>query len=242
MHALRQGLARAASAPAVLAGTIAVLWWLRGAADTRATIAAFVLCAFLSGGILDRYARGRPTRARGFFAACGAHVSSMARLGLIIILLNAGIHFALASRVADPYVRTLAIVLIATVALLAVYAQIRLVVEDRRSAVGALLAASRFVRRNPASIGLFVLHVLLIWGATATALAIAPRTLTGWADIPATALRIGVLAYFVLALYGSAVVLFQSRLAHAGYTAGPPLEWPESPAAEAIGNGSPLAP
>jgi len=34
---------------------------------------------------------------------------------------------------------------------------------------------------------------------------------------------------------------FQSRLAHASYTAGPPLVWPESPAAEAITNLSPSA-
>ena len=242
MHALRQGLARAASAPAVLAGTIAVLWWLRGSADTRASIAAFLLWAFLSGGILDRYARGRATRARGFFGACGAHFSSMVRLGLIIGLLYAGIHFTLASRVADPRVMVLALVLLSAIALLTVYAQVRLVVEDRRSAFGALLAGARFVRRNPASIGLFVAQAALIWGASSTALAIAPRTLTGWVDVPATALRIGVFSYFVLALYGSGVALFQSRLAHAGYTAGPPIEWPESPAAEAIANGSPLAP
>jgi len=242
VHALREGLARAASAPAVLAGAIAVLWWLRGPADTRITIAGFLLWAFLSGGILDRYARGRATRARAFFGACGAHFSSMVRLGLIISLLYAGIHFALASRVTDPYVRALAVVLLSGVALLAVYGQIRLVVEDRRSAFGALQAAARFVRRNPASIGLFVVQALIIWAGTSAALAIAPQTLSGWADVPATALRIGVFAYFVLALYGSGVALFQSRLAHAGYTAGPPIEWPESPAAEAIANGSPLAP
>jgi hypothetical protein len=242
VHALRQGLARAASAPAVLAGTIAVVWWLRGSADTRTSIAAFLLWAFLSGGILDRYARGRATRARGFFGACGAHVFSMVRLGLIVILLIAGIHSALASRVADPLMMALAIVLLSAVAILTVYGQIRLVVEDRRSAFGALLAAARFVRRNPASAALFVAYALLISGATSIVPLIAPPTVTGWLALPATALRDGVLAFLVLALYGSGIALFQARLAHAGYTAGPPIVWPESPAAEAIANAPPLAP
>lgn len=242
MHALREGLARAASAPAVLAGTIAVLWWLRGSMDTRNSIAGFLLWTFLSGGILDRFARGRATRARGFFGACGAHFAAMVRLGLVVVLVDAASDAALATRVAGPAMRGLAVVLLLSFALIIVYAQVRLVVEDRRSAVGAILAAARFVRRNPASIALFVLSVLLLWGGTSAVLAIAPRTLTGWIDVPATALRIGVFSYLVLALYATAVALFQSRLAHAGYTAAPPLEWPESPAAEAIGNAAPLAP
>jgi hypothetical protein len=242
VHALRQGLARAASAPAVLVGAIAVLWWLKGSMDTRNTIAGFLLWTFLSGGILDRYARGRATRSRAFFGACGAHFPPMVRLGLFAILVNAVTHFTLASRVTDLYVRVVAIILLLAVAMVILYGQVRLVVEDRRSAIGSLLAGARFIRRNPASIGVFVLGVLLIWGATAAVLAVAPRTLTGWVGVPATALRIGVFSYLCLALYASAVALFQSRLAHAGYTAAPPLEWPDSPAAEAITNASPLTP
>ena len=42
--------------------------------------------------------------------------------------------------------------------------------------------------------------------------------------------------FVVLASWASAIALFQARLAHASYTAGPPLEWPESPSAEAITN------
>jgi hypothetical protein len=40
----------------------------------------------------------------------------------------------------------------------------------------------------------------------------------------------------MLWMYASGVALFQLRLAHAGYTAAPRIEWPESPAAEAIAN------
>jgi hypothetical protein len=43
----------------------------------------------------------------------------------------------------------------------------------------------------------------------------------------------------LLVWLASAVALFQDRLAHAGYTAAPPLTWPESPAAEAIGYAAP---
>ena len=55
---------------------------------------------------------------------------------------------------------------------------------------------------------------------------------------PATGVGVAVVAFLLLALYASGIALFQSRLAHAGYTAGPPLEWPDSPAAEAIANAS----
>jgi hypothetical protein len=41
---------------------------------------------------------------------------------------------------------------------------------------------------------------------------------------------------FKLATMAAAVSLFQSRLAHAHYTAAPEPVWPDSPAAEAIAN------
>jgi hypothetical protein len=42
-----------------------------------------------------------------------------------------------------------------------------------------------------------------------------------------------------LTAYASGIALFQSRLAHAGYTAAPPAVWPESASAEAIVNLAP---
>jgi len=50
------------------------------------TGAWLVLWAFLSGGIIDRFARDRATRARGFFAACGAHIGPVLRLGLVALV------------------------------------------------------------------------------------------------------------------------------------------------------------
>jgi hypothetical protein len=238
VHAIRNGLTRVASAPAVLAGAIAVLWWLEGTWDTRTTVAGFVLWTFLSGGVIDRYARSRPTRARGFFGACGAHFSAMIRLGLIVVLACAALHSTLGPRVSNPYVMALAVGLLLAVFAIAVFGQIRLVVEDRRSAMGALLAAARFVRRNPSAAGLVVVFAALIWGALAAISAMAPESREGTAAVLHGAVRLTAAASLGLALHASGVVLFQSRLAHAGYTAGPPLEWPESPAAEAIANAS----
>ena len=237
MHAMRNGLTRAASAPAVLAGAIAVLWWLDGPWDARTTIAGFLLWAFLSGGIIDRYARARPTRARGFFGACGAHFSAMARLGVLVVFAHAGLHSTLGPRVDNPMVMALAIVLLLFISAIGLYAQIRLVVEDRRSAAGALLAALRFLRRTPAAAALVAVFAALLWGAVGGMSAIAPQAGT-IGPVVHTAANLAVIAYLGLAMHAAGIALFQSRLAHAGYTAGPPLEWPESPAAEAIANAS----
>ena len=222
LHALLAGLTRAVAAPVVLAGAIAVLIWLRGPADARMVIAGFVLWSFLSGGTIDRYARARPTRARGFFAACGGHFPAMARLGLIVAALNAAVHFIFASRMEHNWVRVFPAVLLAFIVVTIVYGQARLVIEDRRSAIGALLAGWRFMWRHP---GAIVLGFVYLTGLTAA----------WW--LPPYALEAAV-GFLVLAMYASAAIFFQSRLAHAGYTAAPPLEWPESPAAEAIANAS----
>ena len=120
------------------------------------------------------------------------------------------------------------------------YARVRLVVEDRRSALGALLAGGRFIRRNPGAILVFLLFVAAVWVAnwlwTAAGRAIGDGWLLSFAEAE---LLVAVLLFVVFASWASAISLFQSRLAHASYTAGPPLEWPESPAAEAITNLSP---
>jgi hypothetical protein len=242
VHAMREGLTRVASAPAVLAGAIAVLWWLDGPWDTRTAIAGFLLWAFLSGGMIDRYARARPTRSRGFFGACGAHFSATVRLGILAVLAHSALHATLGSRAGNPYVMALAIALLLLISVIGIFGQIRLVVEDRRSAIGSLIAGARFVRRNPAGAGLFAVFVVALWGWSAAMAVTVPASADGAAALLHAALRLTGMACFGLLLHASAIVLFQSRLAHAGYTAGPPLEWPESPAAEAIANASHAAP
>jgi len=47
--------------------------------------------------------------------------------------------------------------------------------------------------------------------------------------------------YLKLLFYASETAYFQSTVAHASYTAAPLLEWPESPAAEAVLNADSIA-
>ena len=199
-----------------------------------------VFWSLLSGGILDRYARDRPTRGRGFFAACGAHAPAMFRLALAALALNGALTLWLYPRIEDgrgTFVLVTAVLF--GISVVVTYAQVRIVIEDRRSALGALLAAARFVRRNPAAL---VVHALLAATAGAVKFALVnllsrPNDLS-MAGVGAAEGLIVVQYLLVLLAWAAAAALFQSRLAHASYTAGPPLAWPEFPAAEAIANGA----
>ena len=83
-RALNDGVRRVCSAPALLAAVAAVslLSPLYPNTASRRVLVEFVLVgSFLAGGIIDRYARMRATRAYGFFGACGRHLGAMLRLG-----------------------------------------------------------------------------------------------------------------------------------------------------------------
>ncbi len=103
------------------------------------------------------------------------------------------------------------------------YAKIRLVVEDRLSAVGALSAALRFIRRQPGAVlGLYLLNAivfLVILGIYGLSARVAT---SGVAAVLALALGQVYIVLRVIArltFAASQIALFQSRLAHAGYTA-----------------------
>jgi len=231
------GLTRVAAAPTVLAGTIALVSFYGAADDVRHGIGAVLLWAFLTGGILDRYARGRPTRSRGFFGACGAHFGAMLRLALCVLLVVALVHLAMGGDFPNDYVHMAAFGVALLLVLVLTLAQVRIAVEDRRSAVGALLAGGRFVARNPAVIGLYAIFVVAAIGVM-----LGFERIEHAPDVSASTLRLAIEVtsalecLVALAWLATAVSIFQARLAHAGYTAGPPLTWPESPAAETIGN------
>lgn len=235
-QALKDGIARVLAAPIVLAGTVALVVAYGPHRDVRHGAGAFLLWAFLSGGILDRFARRRPTRARGFFAACGGHLGAMVRLGLTIAAVIAAFHLAIGGGFPSSAVHHAAFLLALAIALVLTVAQVRVAVEDRRSAFGALLAGARFVIRNPAAIALFALFVLAFLGVMIAAEGMLPADGAGAGARAAAAAVVTVECFLLLAWYASAIALFQARLAHAGYTAAPPLQWPESPAAEAIAN------
>lgn len=225
-----------------------------------ATGAWLVLWSFLSGGVLDRYARMRPTRTTGFFAACGTHFWRFLRIGLLSLLayytLFGFVHpwlfddfYPWATR--DMTVERSAFVVrllcylafgtfLIVVNLVFDYARIRTVVEDRHSAVGALVAGARFVRRHPSTLRLYLLNgagfilLALVYALVAPG---APSGLAIWIALALGQLYILLRHYVKLLFYASQVAYFQGSLAHAAYTAAPPVVWPESPAAESIGNG-----
>lgn len=218
------------------------------AAVVVAYLAAWTL---FSAGAIDRYARNRPTRGAGFFAACGVYGPRLLRLALM-----AGAVYGTLFRAVHPWLlgapppggglsaagllRHLAFgLLLALVGLVFDYARVRAVVEDRRSMVGAVLAGWRFVRRHPAACaGLYAANGLVLTavvGAYATA---APDVSTGtptwWGFLAGQAYVVTHLAGRLL-FCATEVSFFQSRLAHAGYVAAPAPVWPESASAEALG-------
>ena len=212
--------------------------------------------SFLIGGILDRLARRRRVTAAEFFAACGVHFFRFCRLavvagvtywalfGLLHGWLFDDLYGAATRNVtvertaflirAGLYLLFAAVLL--PVNMLFDYVKIRIVVEDRRSILGALLAAGRFVRRRPGgTAGLYLLAGLLFLLVLAAYAAAAPGG-GGWVWVTLLAGQAYVVARLAVKLvfYAAQTAYFQSQLAHAGYVAAPRPVWPESPAAEAI--------
>jgi hypothetical protein len=215
----------------------------------------------LAGGVIDRYARQRPTGAHGFFAACGFNAFRLLRLGavsgIVYWWLFAYVHPWLFDEWYVDQTRGSSIernVILVRVALYAGfglvlvfaslifdYARIRLVVEDRRSAIGALAAAMRFISRHPGStIGLYALNGVTFLALIAVWALVAPGAgFSIWLVFPAGQLYVLARLLLKLQFLASQTSLFQSRLAHAAYTAAPAPRWPESPAAEIIAPGPP---
>jgi hypothetical protein len=220
--------------------------------------------AFLSGGILDRYARQRPTRAHGFFAASGVHLFRFLRLaavaGLAYWWLFAYLHpwlfdtqYVNVTRGLDSErtafaLRLLAYALfgapVALVNLCVDYAKVRIVVEDRRSAIGAVLASLAFIRRHARKVlGLSALNALVFAAALLVWAIVAPGAgtagLSMWAAFALSQLYVAVRLLLKLQTIASQVSLFQATLAHAAFTRAPAVVWPESPSAETIAPAGP---
>ena len=217
------------------------------------------LWTFLSGGILDRYARQRPTRAHGFFSACGRLWFRLARLSaiaaLVYWLLFSYLHPWMFLDVLRDTTRTLGIersvflwrllfyaifgIVLLKVNIVFDYARIRLVVEDRRSALGALRASLRYLWHHPLQVvALYALNalgfVLLIALWSVAAPGVYGTGLAMWTAFAVGQIYLAARLALKLHFMASQTALFQSQLAHAGYTAAPAPAWPESPAAELI--------
>ncbi len=212
---------------------------------------------FLIGGILDRLARQRRVTTGAFFAACGTYFFRFCRLallaGMTYWVLVGPLHGWLFDDLYERLTRDLTVertafavrmglyalfgALLLAANLLFDYAKIRAVVEDRRSMVGAVLAAVRFIRRRPAAtIGLYLLNGMLFIAVLAAYAATAPGAGTEaiWSAFLVGQAYVIARLFIKLVFYASQTAYFQGQLAHASYVAAPQPVWPESPAAEAI--------
>ena len=218
-----------------------------------------VVWTFLSGGIIDRYARQRRTRAHGFFAAAGVFFWRFLRLaviaGVVYWFMFGYVHEWLFDDLYTWLTRDLAVertaflwraalyllfglTLIKTT-LVFDYARIRMVVEDRRSAVGSLIAALGFiVRRRGPVFGLYGLNALVFLVLAGVWALVAPGAggagLSMWVGLVLSQLYVLARLLLKLQFMASQTAIFQASLAHAAYTAVPEPTWPESPAAELI--------
>jgi hypothetical protein len=208
------------SVPAVLS----LVW------SNYASVAHAVLTTFLLGGVLDRLARDRATASFGFFGACGVFFFRFLRLGLIAVPLYSVLFLFVYPLLPDaPLPReVLLIPLVFALHVVFDFAKVRMVVEDRRSAIGGISASVRFIRRNPTALAVAAINALLAvaawWLAAAFSIGVTTAVYVYW------------LARVLLRMIyaASEISLFQARLAHARYTARPIATWPDSAAAEAV--------
>ena len=228
--------------PAVIVGaaSVYILGWL-----------------LLAGGVIDRFARDRPIRAHGFFAACGVFFFRFLRLAavqwIVYAALFGALHPWLFGRLYPRLIHEVTVertaffvrvslyavfgVLVAACSTVFDYAKVRAVVEDRRSMLGAINAAIGFISRNSAAVvQLFLLDFLLFVAVIVLYGFVAPgaggRGVMVWAAVAIGQAYIVARLWVKLTFWGSEIALFQSRLAHAGYVARPEPVWPESPAAD----------
>jgi len=212
---------------------------------------------FMSGGIIDRYARGHRVGAHGFFAASGTFFFRFLRLGLVSAIvywwLFTYVHRWLftnwyVNMTRDvPFERTafswrllmyaIFTALLALTTTVLDYAKVRAVVEDRRSMAGALIAAMRFIVRYPGRVaGVYLLNAALFLAVVAVWALVAPGAggagASMWAGVLAS--QCYILARLVVKLQGlaSETALFQRSLAHWGYTAAPSVVPPVPPVVE----------
>jgi len=218
-----------------------------------------VLWIFVAGGIIDRYARDRPTRTVGFFASSGVFFFRFLRLAavqwVVYAALFGSVHPLLFDRLYPDLIRDLTVErtafavrvalylvfggLVAACATVFDYAKVRAVVEDRRSMLSAVAHAIGFVRRNAApAAALFLANFALFIAVIAIYAVVAPGAggagASMWIALAIGQLYVIARLWVKLVFWASETAFFQSRLAHAGYVNRPEPIWPESPEADAI--------
>ena len=252
--------------PSIL-GFATTLDSVSGLLDKRPIVPAIALALgfymlvwiFLQGGVLDRYARGRRIGAHGFFAASGIFFPRFLRLGIAAGIaywfLFSYVHEWLFAKWYVNVTRDLAVertafywrVLMYAIftALLAVtttvldYAKVRAVMEARRSMTGALIAASRFIVRNPRRVAaLYLTNTVLFLSIVGVWALIDPGAggsgMSMWAGVLLSQGYILARLIVKLQVLASETALFQRSLAHWGYSAVPMAARPEPPIVETV--------
>ena len=214
---------------------------------------------FVSGGILDRYARGHSIGGHGFFAVSGTFFLRFLRLAVVMAcvywFLFTYVHTWLFDRWYVDQTRDLAVertafywrllmyaVFIALLALTSVvfdYAKVRAVVEDRRSMAGALIAALRFIVRHPGRVvAVYLLNALLFVLVVGVWALVAPGAggsgLSMWMGVVASQCYILARLVVKLQVMASETAVFQRSLAHWGYTAMAAAPQPTPPVIESV--------
>jgi hypothetical protein len=214
---------------------------------------------FVTGGILDRYARGRRVGAFAFFAACGTFFFRFIRLGIAAAVtywfLFTYVHDWLFAKWYVNVTRDIPVertvfywrvlmyaiftALVAAATLAFDYAKVRAVVEDRRSMTGALFAALRFIVRNPSRVlavyainAVLFLAVIALWGLINQGAGGAGAWM--WAGVAVSQGYILARVLVKLQVLASETALFQRSLAHWGYIAAPLPVRPAPPVVETL--------
>lgn len=217
-------------------------------AQMSTLVAFLVLWVFLSGGIIDRLGRDARSSATRFFAACGACFLPLLRLALVTLVSYWAVLTYVApalADLADGAGETTHLVLYGVLAttlfalsLILDYARVRLVIEDRRSAAGAIAASLRLLRAHFARMlgvqAAFWL-LLVVWiaarGAVSQgALALPPDGAAG--SLALALLFAGGELLAKLSLTGAQVSLYQQALASAGWVARQEPSWPDDASAD----------
>jgi hypothetical protein len=218
-----------------------------------------VLWIFVAGGVIDRYARDRPTRTVGFFASSGVFFFRFLRLAavqwIVYAALFGSVHPLLFGRLYRDLVHEVTVertafavrvtlylvfgVLVAASAMVFDYAKVRAIVEDRRSMLGAIAGSIGFIGRNAAAaVSLFLANFALFIAVIGLYALVAPGSgaagVSMWIGFAIGQLYVIARLWVKLVFWASETAFFQSRLAHAGYVTRPEPVWPDSPQADAI--------
>jgi hypothetical protein len=218
-----------------------------------------LLWLFLTGGVLDRYARARPTHAYEFFAACGIYFVRFLRLAPIVAIVYYGLFAVVHPLVLETtyeeltrdvtaertaFLIRLALyllfgVILAVVNVIFDYTKVRAVVEDRRSMIGAIAAGTRFVSRHAGAVArLYLLNTALFVAVIVIYALVSPSAQSAgagvWLGVVISQLYLAARLWVKLVFLASETALFQGRLAHAGYVASAPSPRSEPPVVERL--------